>query len=209
MLRQLLRKLSRRRDAGVELEIESESEEHVDDAIYAEDTGEGGQPACSGAEETSSDSATTSQVSAPLSMKDRIKNDLSCRLADLQDKYSDVSEGTDIVALLDMLEDAENNVVRQPPLAAQRVLAVSRNPDAGLNDLVGLLERDPTLTQGLLRYANSAFYAGISSEPVVALMTAVQRVGMAGVEAVVLRSIAEGLISRPGPPFDRLVGKVW
>ena len=127
----------------------------------------------------------------------------------LRETFGKELNDPDAASLLESLESTEGHVVRQPPLAAQRVLAVARQPNATLDSLVDLLERDPTLVQGLLRYANSAFYGGLSDEPVVSLMTAVQRVGMSGVEAVVMQSIAEGLISRPGPPFDRFVGKVW
>ncbi len=70
------------------------------------------------------------------------------------------------------------------------------------------METDPGLSQGLLRYANSAFYATRGGR-CVSLMNAVQRVGTTGVHNVVLRAMVDGLLCRPGGAFQAQVDLVW
>ena len=114
----------------------------------------------------------------------------------------------DAPAFLDQLAAGFDAVVRQPPLAAQRALSVSRDPRASASQLVSLVETDPGLSQGLLRYANSAFYAGAGGR-VVSLMNAVNRVGTSGVHNVVLRTMVDGLLCRPGGHFQSWVDMTW
>jgi HD-like signal output (HDOD) protein len=111
-------------------------------------------------------------------------------------------------AIVAALRDPEGGVIRQIPFAAQQALAVSRNPQSSVGDLVRLFERDPTLAQALLKTANSAWYRG-DDEVVVSIAAAVQRIGFQAVENVLLASIVEGMLCRPGGSYAVLVGKVW
>lgn len=111
-------------------------------------------------------------------------------------------------AIVTSLQDPEGGVIRQIPFAAQQALAVSRNPMSSVGDLVRLFERDPTLTQSLLKTANSAWYRH-NDEVVVSIAAAVQRIGMQAVENVLLASIVEGMLCRPGGAYGVLVNKVW
>jgi HD-like signal output (HDOD) protein len=114
----------------------------------------------------------------------------------------------DAHSLLDLLEAPSSLVVRQPPLAAQRALAVTRQPESSAAEIVRLVERDPTLTQALLRHANSALYA-TAGKACVSLADAVRRVGASGVESVVLRGMVEGLLCRPGGAYQAMVDQAW
>ncbi len=111
-------------------------------------------------------------------------------------------------ALVEALQSANQEAVRQIPFAAQQALVVARSPNSCMADLVGLFERDPTLTQSLLKTANSSWYAQ-THEPVVSILHAVQRIGYQGVENVLMASIVEGMLCRPGGAYTALVGKVW
>jgi HD-like signal output (HDOD) protein len=130
------------------------------------------------------------------------------RVAAVRETLSRHDRAGDAPAFLDGLAAGFDAVVRQPPLAAQRALSVSRDPRASASKLVALVETDPGLSQGLLRYANSAFYAGAGGR-VVSLMNAVNRVGTSGVHNVVLRTMVDGLLCRPGGNFQSWVDMTW
>jgi HD-like signal output (HDOD) protein len=114
----------------------------------------------------------------------------------------------DVMRLVESLTSGNAMVVRQPPVAAERALAVTRDPDVGSSALVRLVEEDPSLSQALLRYANSAVYR-TSSQACVSLQQAVQRVGGTGVHNVVLRAMVDGLLCRPGGRYQAMVEQVW
>jgi HD-like signal output (HDOD) protein len=99
-------------------------------------------------------------------------------------------------------------LVRQPPVAAQRALALTRDTDTSVSKLVALVERDPTLGQALLRYANSAYYA-TDGGPCTSFAAAIQRVGMGGVHNVVLGALLNVLMCRPGGAYQVLAEKSW
>ena len=116
--------------------------------------------------------------------------------------------GTDAAELVEVLRSANDTVIRQVPLAAQRALAVARNPDAEVAEVTRLFEKDPTLAQGLLRAANSIYYRR-DGAPCTSLHTGVQRVGMKGVQGVLMMSMVQQMLCRPGGAFEPLVQKVW
>jgi HD-like signal output (HDOD) protein len=130
------------------------------------------------------------------------------RVAAVRDALPRECQATDASAFLDSIVTAFDAVVRRPPLAAQRALSVSRDTSASTGKLVQLVETDPGLSQGLLRYANSAFYARGGGR-CVSLMNAAQRVGTSGVHNVVLRAMVDGLLCRPGGAFQGYVDQVW
>lgn len=130
------------------------------------------------------------------------------RIAAVRETLSREDRGSDAPAFLDALSSGFDAVVRQPPLAAQRALSMTRDARASAAQLVALVETDPGLSQGLLRYANSAFYAGAGGR-VVSLMNAVNRVGTSGIHNVVLRTMVDGLLCRPGGHFQSWVDMTW
>jgi len=130
------------------------------------------------------------------------------RVAELHNTLGREGRATDAPRFLDALMSEFTAVVRQPPLAAQRALAVTQDINAPATKLVGLVEGDPGLGQALLRYANSAYYA-TGGGRVVSLMGAVQRVGTSGVHNVVLGAMVGGILCRPGSAYQRLVNMTW
>lgn len=126
----------------------------------------------------------------------------------LLEQSASAAQLSDGPAVVDALEHNNQGVIRQIPFAAQRALAVSRNPNSSVGELVALFERDPTLTQSLLKVANSSWY-GRGDDAIVSIAAAVQRIGYQGVENVLLASIVEGVLCRPGGAYQILAGKVW
>lgn len=115
---------------------------------------------------------------------------------------------TDAPAVFESLGEGLDTAIGQPPYAAQRALAVSRNPKSSVDDLAKLFASDPGLAQALLTHANSSFYAGVG-EQCTSLSSAVQRIGSSGVESVLLASTVRGVLCRPGGRYTGLVDQVW
>lgn len=115
---------------------------------------------------------------------------------------------SDAPMIIECLRSLDEATVRQPPIAAQEALAVARNPMSSSAQLVAIFERDPALTEALLRMANSQFYHR-GSAPCVSIADAIQRVGVRGIEAIVTINMVEGLMCRPGSKYTTLLGKVW
>ena len=130
------------------------------------------------------------------------------RVSELAVALGPEARSTDASIFLDSLLHSWEAVVRQPPLAAQRALSVTRDTRAPSSKLVGLVETDPGLGQALLRYANSAFYS-VGGGRVVSLQSAVQRVGTSGVQNVVVKTMVDGMLCRPGTAYQQYVNLVW
>lgn len=131
---------------------------------------------------------------------------LAQRIAELRESLAPAERGGDAGDLLGLVQSGEEGVIRQLPAAAQAALAVCNDPNAGLQQLVPLFMKDPTLTQSLLKMANSAYYGGW---PIVSLGDAMQRVGTGGVRSVLLQATVQGLLCRPGGVFQPMVGQTW
>ncbi|MCC6928463.1 MAG: HDOD domain-containing protein [Gemmatimonadaceae bacterium] len=141
-------------------------------------------------------------------MQEWLELDIRTRIGEVSNVLGRADRETDAPRLLDALLESFEAVVRQPPLAAQRALSVTRDVNAPTSKLVTLVESDPGLGQALLRYANSAYYATAGGR-VVSLHGAVQRVGTSGVHNVVLRTMVDGMLCRPGSAYQDLVNLSW
>lgn len=137
------------------------------------------------------------------------REELRRRTQDLEAFFRSAAGRTDLKMFLDTLRRPASSVIRQPPLAAQAVLAVCRRRNYNLRELTRLLERDPAMSQALLRHSNSAFYATPGAQPILGIGAAVQRVGTKGVHATVMSRIIQGELSRPGLGYDQPARMVW
>ncbi|MCU0625869.1 MAG: HDOD domain-containing protein, partial [Gemmatimonadaceae bacterium] len=134
---------------------------------------------------------------------------LRTAITELEQSFDAADKRGDAPALFERLARSGEKTVRQPPAAAQRALDMMRRPDVPIPDLVRLVEQDPSLAQALLRHANSAIYATASGAQVASLNDAIRRVGTQGLRSVVLASMVEGMLCRPGAAFDAMVRQVW
>lgn len=130
---------------------------------------------------------------------------LALRCAELREEAADSAHA---LAFIESIERPATVSIRQPPLAAQRALAATRQRDGSTGLIVKLVEEDPTLAQALLRLTNSAMYSR-SGGPCASIADAVRRVGSGGVESVVLRCMVEGLLCRPGGLYQPMVDLAW
>jgi putative nucleotidyltransferase with HDIG domain len=120
---------------------------------------------------------------------------------------SDDAITADLALLIQSLREHPINEIRQLPVAAQRALSMIHD-DASTGSLVELFEQDPAISQALLKQVNSAFYNPNGSR-VVSLSDAIGRMGLAGVQGVVMQQTVAGMVSRPGGQLDAMVTQVW
>lgn len=138
-----------------------------------------------------------------------VRRHLRTAIQELEAGLDPADKRGDAPALFERLSKSGEKTVRQPPAAAQRALDMMRRPDVPIPDLVRLVEQDPSLAQALLRHANSAIYATGNAAQIVSLSEATRRVGTQGLRSVVLASMVEGMLCRPGVAFDQMVRQVW
>lgn len=114
----------------------------------------------------------------------------------------------DAAALLQLLRDGPDTVIRQLPTAARQALALCEDSGLSRSQLGAKLGTDPALVQGLLKTANSAAFAA-GRNAVLGIEPALDRIGVTGTRAVVLASCVDGLLSHPGGEFNAMAADVW
>ena len=78
---------------------------------------------------------------------------------------------------------AEVDGLKTFPVVAQQALAVLSNPEFRVTEVTDLIKRDPSLAGGVMRMANSAFFAG--SRAVSSIQQAFVRLGRRSVQEVI------------------------
>ena len=114
----------------------------------------------------------------------------------------------DVTSLLDQLSLPPEAVIRQLPAAAREAMALCERDDLPRSRLIDRLSQDPSLVQALLRQANSASY-GAGLAPILRVDAAIDRIGLVGTRAVVVAASVDGLLSKPGSPYDALLAAAW
>lgn len=126
----------------------------------------------------------------------------------LRAAHPEAAQQPDAAALLQLLGEGPDTVVRQIPAAARQALALIDDASLSRSQLAARLESDPALVQSLLRTANSAAFAAGRGE-VLGIAQALERIGVTGTRAVVLASCVDGLLSHPGGEFNTMASEVW
>lgn len=154
-------------------------------------------------------SGTSGSVSdgAPASLEERWASRLAEAEA-LRRAHTVAANQPDAAALLTLLTQEPDAVIRQLPSAARGAIALCDDPTLSRGELAERLTSDPALVQALLRTANSAAM-GAGRAPVLGIAQALDRIGVAGAQAVILASCVDGLLSRPGGAFDWMASRVW
>lgn len=126
----------------------------------------------------------------------------------LRETHPVAAEQPDAAALLQLLGEGPDTVVRQIPAAAREALTLIDDTSLSRSQLAARLGSDPALVQALLRTANSAAFA-VGRGEVLGIAQAFERIGMTGTRAVVLSSCVDGLLSHPGGEFNAMSSEVW
>jgi len=137
---------------------------------------------------------------------------LRARLSDAIRELDAQTTGDDRTAsfltLLGQLTANPEGRLRRPPTAAQRAMNACRQEDVGINSLVDLLERDPSLTQAILARANSAYYSR-GGGPCLMLPDAILRQGRQSVHSVLLEQTISSLIFTGTEQWRRMIDQIW
>lgn len=114
----------------------------------------------------------------------------------------------DARALVELLENDPDEMIRQLPALAREALAICDDPKLPQLRLVNQLSRDPSLVESILRMANSIAFSG-GHEPVLGINAALHRIGVSNVRGVIMASCASNLLSLPGGHYNAMAAKVW
>jgi putative nucleotidyltransferase with HDIG domain len=79
--------------------------------------------------------------------------------------------------------------------------------DADLPTLVRVIEREPAMAAALVKYANSAMYAGLRD--VTELQGAIMRLGLAAVKQAVLSLSAKSAFASSDPRLQKIYETIW
>lgn len=135
-----------------------------------------------------------------------LRADLGQRLEALRKHLGGVEP--DLVSLLERLGGGEiAETIPQIPAAAQRALSLTLDLETPTHELVSVFEGDPSLTQALLKSANSVYYG--ASESCSSIRNGIVRLGRKALRNVLLTQVLTGLVCRPGRAFGRMPEEVW
>ena len=89
---------------------------------------------------------------------------------------------------MDFIQDVLAGRIQLPmvPRVVQRVLAVSRDPEASFSEVTREIEQDPVLASRVLRLANSSFFGGRRS--LSTIDDAVTTIGIASLQTLLIAS---------------------
>jgi putative nucleotidyltransferase with HDIG domain len=93
------------------------------------------------------------------------------------------------------------------PKAAQKALALIRNPDSSAADVAGVLETDQILAAQVLRRANSAFY-GLESK-IVTVQQAIVVLGMSILQELIMCAAVSSYLDTPTSGYGLQRGELW
>ena len=145
-------------------------------------------------------------AAADAELSGALRTDLNRRLEVLGARLRGVEP--DLVSLLERLAGEEiAETIPQIPAAAQRALSLTLDLETPTGQLVSVFEGDPSLTQALLKSANSVYYG--ASESCSSIRSGIVRLGRKALRNVLLTQVLTGLVCRPGRAFGRMPEEVW
>jgi HD-like signal output (HDOD) protein len=120
----------------------------------------------------------------------------------------DAARWSDVDRLIERLRQGPMEMVRQLPAAARAAMALCDDEYLPRKSLSDKLAQDPSLVSSLLKQANSSLIGG-GLDSVVSVDGAIDRIGVGGTRAVVVATSIEGLLSKPGPPYEAIAHGIW
>lgn len=150
----------------------------------------------------------TPELQAPADPAAIWHEELSQALHRMAESAGELKGAPDALRLVETLGQSSEFIIRQLPSAAREALAYCDDANLTRPNLAGRLGRDPALVQALLRTANSVTMSA-GRQPVLGLNGAIERIGVVGTRSVVLANCVDGLLSRPGQPYESMVTSVW
>lgn len=114
---------------------------------------------------------------------------------------------SDAPQLLETISNAEQFNIKPMPTTVSRALRRTQDLDASMLELVDIFESDAALAQEALRMADSAFYRRPGGT-ITSILDASQRIGMSGLQNVLMSHLVSSALCRPGGHYDEIVDLV-
>ena len=107
------------------------------------------------------------------------------------------------------IDELVNQVGNLPPLpqAAQKALALIRDPNSNMATISNVLEKDQVLTSLILRMANSVYYG--LTYPVTTVQQATVVLGQSTIQSIILAASVAPYLERPIPGYGLDRGELW
>jgi HD-like signal output (HDOD) protein len=107
------------------------------------------------------------------------------------------------------IDDLIQQVGELPPMpqAAQKAMALIRDPNSSMARIASVLALDPVMTGLVLRWANSAYYS--LTYPITTVNQAVVYLGQNTIQSLVLAASVASLLNRPVPGYNLDRGDLW
>lgn len=108
-----------------------------------------------------------------------------------------------------LLEQLIKEASKLPPFprAAQKALALTRNPEANAAGLAQIIGTDQVLAAQVLRWANSAYY-GMENR-IATVQQAIVVLGMNEIQELIMTYVLSDQLNRPLPGYDLQRGELW
>lgn len=118
-----------------------------------------------------------------------------------------LAASSDGPVVLERLATAEQTDLKPMPATIARALRMTHDLDASMLELVDLFESDAALAQEALRVADSAYYRR-GGGTIQSILDAAQRVGMSGLQNVLMGHLVRSALCRPGSHYDAIADHV-
>lgn len=105
-------------------------------------------------------------------------------------------------------KDSRARAVPRLPSIIPRLMRSFRDPDASLQDFVSIIRKDPALSAGVLRLANSAYFNPTLTR-VESIEVAVVKLGIDGLRVVLSAAVMQPVIQGQSQHFPHFGQKLW
>jgi putative nucleotidyltransferase with HDIG domain len=107
------------------------------------------------------------------------------------------------------IDELVNQVGNLPPLpqAAQKALALIRDPKSNMSSISNVLGKDQVLTSLILRMANSVYYG--LTYPVTTVQQATVVLGQSTIQSIILAASVAPYLEKPIPGYGLDRGELW
>ncbi len=129
------------------------------------------------------------------------------RAAALLARADGLAASSDAPELIARIANAEQFTLKPMPAAVARAMRMTYDLNASMLELTDLFESDAGLAQEALRVADSAFYRRPGGT-LTSIFDAAQRIGMSGLQNVLMGHLVASALARPGGHFDELADAV-
>jgi HD-like signal output (HDOD) protein len=147
---------------------------------------------------------------ASVALRRYMAHALDANLAELKDEPTpaELAALEPAAKVLGDLELQAKYLPRRPSLLPRLMSAISNDTNS-FRELAHIIGDDGTLLGGLLRLANSSFYAGSSTRPIDSLEKAVARVGTDGLRSLVATALLHPVMTGTRGPFSSFAEATW